>query len=239
MRIAVRIILLAVFLVALAVVLVSLVPSLRSPVTAAPDWSNPLAAALAVVAAAISAWGSQRLLEQEEDVRKPFVLVLLDVSSRHMVTQLVLRNAGQLPAYDVEIQWQNPPRRKDGSPVSFSDRPDGLVTPALDGGTSVASYVDITRNLLQRETLTYVGTVLYATSPGKKKTHQRFQVSLEPYRHTLTLPDDMSVALEALPRIPDELKKISFSLEQLRLDAMQTCSENQPPILGTTSSVDI
>ena len=59
--------------------------------------STPLAAALAVITAVIAASGAQKVIDGEDNARRPLPDLAVDVSSRYALAQLVLRNFGGTP----------------------------------------------------------------------------------------------------------------------------------------------
>lgn len=181
-----------------------------------PDTLNPVAAALAVLTAVISAWGAQSVVEREEDAKRPFPYLSFDTQSRYSLAQLVLRNAGGAPAFDVRIHWDRPLLNHKGEPIRFSNSADGVEAPILQPGESVSVLIDTTVGYFKQEHLVYSGIVSFASSPKGKVQRQAFNLSGEQYRHTLTFADELPKTLHELQRLPEVLSAIRGELNDLR-----------------------
>jgi hypothetical protein len=68
-------------------------------------WAT-VAAGLAVVAAIVSGWTSQRVLELQEDAQAPNPVPVIDVRSRYQLAQFRITNHGGSSAHNVRIAWQ-------------------------------------------------------------------------------------------------------------------------------------
>jgi hypothetical protein len=90
-----------------AVALAVAVIALNEQGGVSPDAWSAVAAALAVVAALVSAWTSQRLVEFQEDALAPNLEVFFDARSRYGLMQLRLVHRGQA-AYNVHLTWDHP-----------------------------------------------------------------------------------------------------------------------------------
>jgi hypothetical protein len=97
MRILVRLLLAVVFTAAIVLVAVLLLGP-KSKET----WAT-LTAALAVIAAVISAWPSLRVLEIQEDATRPSPTPYFDFTSRYGLMLLRVKNSGAGVAYDVRL----------------------------------------------------------------------------------------------------------------------------------------
>jgi hypothetical protein len=212
MRIFWRFLIAVAFIGAVAVIALSLGWPFKLPT----DALNPIVAAFAVIAAVISAWGAQNLVDREEDAKQPWPSLSFDVTSRYTLAQLVLSNLGGTPAFDVRIHWDTQPINHKGVPVRFSDRADGIEAPILSQGEHVSVLIDSTVSLFKQETLVYTGTISYARFPGGKSQGRKFYVSGEQYRHTLTFADEMPMTLHELQKVPDALAKISGELSAVK-----------------------
>lgn len=81
-----------------------------------------IAGALAVITAVISAWGAQRVVELEEDRRKPYPYPTFDLSSRYGLVLFRVENSGGSAAHDISLKWDNEPLSSDGKEIRFSPK---------------------------------------------------------------------------------------------------------------------
>ena len=127
----------------------------------------------------IAAWGAQKVIEREDDARRPLPDLTVDVSSRYALAQLVLRNVGGTPAFDVRIHWDTPLLNSKGNTVSFSERADDVAAVILPNDERVTAFIDAVSSLVKRNETIYSGKLTYAERPGgKRKTHE-FTLDLE------------------------------------------------------------
>ena len=91
-------------------------------------WAT-LAAVLAVVAATVSAWTGQRLVELQEDALAPNVQIAFDARRRYELVQLCMTNRGLSPAHHIRVEWDNAPTNREGHAVEFGS---GGVVPVLN-----------------------------------------------------------------------------------------------------------
>src|SRR5688572_13509215 len=64
-----------------------------------------IAASLAVIAAIIATWISQKVVWKQEDDLEPEIIVYFDLDSYSKATQLVMKNIGGSNAFDVKLNW--------------------------------------------------------------------------------------------------------------------------------------
>jgi hypothetical protein len=216
MRLLFKLLLFTALLGALAVVLIAVLPLLGWQGGLQADALNALAAALAVITAVIAAWGAQKVIEREDDARRPLPDLTVDVSSRYALAQLVLRNFGGTPAFDVRIHWDAPLLDSDGNMVSFSERADGVAASVLPNGERVMAFIDAVSNLVKRKETIYSGELIYAERPGGKRKTRKFALDLGKYRQTLIFSDELPRTLHELQAIPGNLDGIRDELQQLR-----------------------
>ena len=216
MRLLFKLLLFTALLGALVVVLIAVLPLLGWQGGLQADALNALAAALAVITAVIAAWGAQKVIEREDDARRPLPDLTVDVSSRYALAQLVLRNFGGTPAFDVRIHWDTPLLNSKGNTVSFSERADDVAAVILPNDERVTAFIDAVSSLVKRNETIYSGKLTYAERPGgKRKTHE-FTLDLEKYRQTLISSDELPRTLHELQAIPGKLDGIRDELQQIR-----------------------
>ena len=216
MRLLFRLLLLAALLGALVVVLIAVLPLLGWQGGLQADALNALAAALAVITAVIAAWGAQKVIEREDDARRPWPDLSVDVSSRYSLAQLVLGNFGGAPAFDVSIHWDTPLLNSKGNTVTFSERADDVAAAILPNGEKVTAFIDTVSSLVKRNETIYSGELTYAERPGGKRKSRRFSLDLGKYRQTLIFSDELPRTLHELQAIPGKLDGIRDELQQIR-----------------------
>lgn len=223
MRLLFRFLLFAALLGALVVILIAVLPLLGWQGGLQADALNALAAALAVITAVIAAWGAQKVIEREDDASRPLPDLTVDVSSRYALAQLVLRNVGGTPAFDVLIHWDTPLLDCNGDLVSFSERADGVAASVLPNGEKVMALIDTVSNLVKRNETTYSGELIYAERSGGRRKSRRFSLDLGKYRQTLTFSNELPRTLHELQAIPGKLDGIRDELQQIqsRLRALE------------------
>ncbi|MBU6428351.1 MAG: hypothetical protein KGR26_05035, partial [Cyanobacteria bacterium REEB65] len=178
------------------------------------DAGNVAAASLAVLAAIVSAWGSQRTLEMGEDARIPRLVVTFDFSRLYLV-QLQVKNIGTEPAYDIRMTWNKPLLRADGDPAAFGTDPTQPDIAALQAGEAVKSYLGSALKIFaSKEVLDFSGLIEYRNEAGRLFSN-RFRVSLEQHRHRLHLTTEEDETHQALQAIPKAIEKVQREIGEL------------------------
>lgn len=186
-------------------------------------WSS-IAASLAVITAVISAWNAQKIIESQEDSQRPYPYLLFDISSRYMLVQLVMKNFGGSPAYDIEISWDKPLLNSSGKQISFGvNNKHNIDIPFLFQGEKISVLVDGANNIFgkyKEKDLNYSGFITFKDSTGQQIKYC-FYLSLEKYRNNLTYSEEglkTDVELQKIPtainNIQKELKKIKNVIEK-------------------------
>lgn len=165
-------------------------------------------ACLAVITAIISAWNTQRIVEVEEDKKKPYIEIFFDLYSRYLMLQLVIKNTGGSPAYDVKVIWDKSIISTFGKIVTFDNMQ------ILRAGETISIFVDTTTKMIVNTDLNYSGTIIYKDS-FKKKRKQNFCISLEQYRKAVTFSEESLKTHHELQKLPKALKKIEEELKKL------------------------
>lgn len=211
MRILARVLLLVAVFIAAAVAILSA----AWPGSFQLDSLNVIAAALAVITASLSAWSAQKLIEQEEDARRPQLYLSIDVTSRYNLAQVVLRNVGGRPAFDIYLTWDQPLLDHKGVPITFTGRADGLAAPVLMPGETLSAVIDVTSDLAKRADLLFSGSIRFSNRPMGKQQTEGFLLSAEKYRQTLLHVDEMTRTLYELQKVPGELHDLASTLHSL------------------------
>jgi hypothetical protein len=172
-----------------------------------------VAAALAVVAAVVSAWTSQRLVELQEDALEPNLLVTIDGRSRYQLIQLKLVNFGQSPAFTVKIDWHNGPTVRSGTVVQLGL--DGVL-PALGPGEKASRLLDVSHEFFARHAdATFSGVISYANASGEQ-SRRDIVVSAEHLREAMLHDEEPLKTHYELQKLPEKLDRIAGEIEKLR-----------------------
>ena len=170
-------------------------------------WAT-VAAALAVLAAMISAWTSQRQLELQEDATQPAALPALDLRSRTNLAQFTITNHGGSHAYAVSVKWDRPLQGPDGQPVPLGAEPIAMIPKGESASVLITSSHDLIR---KNQDTTYTGTISYKNSRGRVFS-EPFTISAEHERHAMTLATDEQELKEDIKRIREALEKIEKTI---------------------------
>jgi hypothetical protein len=193
---------------------------------AAAGWAAVVAAALAVEAALLSAWTSQRVVELQEDAQRPNVQPSFDVRSRYQIVQFRLTNQGQSPAFDVRLSWKRTLTNLDEEIVVFGTQ--GSL-PVLRPGESASRALGSSQQFFQRfDDTTYSGTISFLDASG---THYStpFVVSAEHEREALLHDSEGPKTAYELQQIPERLGAIAAELKFARTSAA-TGSVKEPSV---------
>lgn len=178
-----------------------------------PDSWAAVAAALAVLAAVVSAWTSQRVVELQEDALEPNLLVTIDGRSRYQLIQLKLVNFGQSPAFKVRIDWHNGPTVRSGDVVQL-----GLngVLPALGPSEKASRLLDVSHEFFARHSdATFTGVMSYTNASGQQYRHD-IVVSAEHLREAMLHDEEPLKTHYELQKLPEKLDNIAGEIKKLR-----------------------
>ena len=170
------------------------------------------AAALAVIAAVVSAWTSQRLLELQEDALEPNLSVSIDGHSRYQLIQLKIVNLGQSAAFKIKISWSHGPTSRDGTVVQLGP---GGVIPALGYNEKATRLLDVSHKFFARHAdATFRGTLRYSNASGEAR-HRDILVSAEHLRDAMLHDEELPKTQYELQKIPDKLEAIAEEIKKL------------------------
>jgi hypothetical protein len=175
-------------------------------------WAT-LAAVLAVIAAALSGWTGQRMVELQEDALEPSLLAVLDARSRYQLVQLRLMNRGQSAAFDIKIEWDNAPTDREGHVVAFGP---GGVLPVLNPGENASLVLDASHAFFAKHVdATFSGRVSFTTASGDSRS-KAILVSAEHERRALVHDSEEPKTHYEIQKLPEKLESIATELEKLR-----------------------
>jgi hypothetical protein len=173
-------------------------------------WSA-VSAALAVVAAVIAAWTSQRVVELQEDALAPNPVPWLDMRSRYQLAQFRITNRGGSPAYDVRIVWEQPLENANRERITLGV--DSAI-PIISPGDAASVNIGLSREHLKAwDDTTRRGTIAFADGAGNKYS-RAFVVSAEHERVAMLYSDERVKTEYELQQIPAALKKIADELQK-------------------------
>ena len=169
-----------------------------------------VAAALAVMAAVVSAFGAIKNIELQEDALLPYPNPYIDASSRYQLLQLRIENFGGSAAHSIRLQWDRPLRNHQGNLVGC--REIAVLMPQQN----VPEVIDVDSAFFDRETdANYTGTISFRDVSG---THyvRRFHVSVEQYRLASSYDNEVQKTYHRVQQIPEHLKRLNRELAALR-----------------------
>jgi len=130
--------------------------------------------------------------------------------------QLRVKNFGGSPAHGIRLHWQNPILDNTGNPVHFSDLENSPEIPVLLPNESVAVAIGGAHAMYkQYQDMNYQGRIEFHDASGNKNEYP-FSLSAETYRKTLTFDEEALKTHYEVQKIPDELKRLTREVAQLR-----------------------
>lgn len=209
-----RVSLAAIAIVALAVIIIAL----QSAGPSKPESWAAIAGALAVLAAVLSGWIAQRVLELEEDARRPQVRVSLDATSRYGLLLLRVTNSGGSPAHRISIHWDEPIINAKGHPVNFSrnqDTPDLQVLAAGDSISKIVDgYIEFFGKYKEDGSATFRGSVTFFDSAGASY-RESFVLDADQFRGTPTYDDEALKTHYEVQQLPARLRELTAEVKRL------------------------
>jgi hypothetical protein len=178
--------------------------------------SAVISASLAVIAAIVSAWGAIRVVERSEDAEKPYLYPSFDLEGRYNLIQLVLRNYGGSPAYNINLDFNEHVLDIEGNPVNFSVSSEASDIPVLLPGERISVIVGGSGDIISKySNLNFSGQVSFENR-SKKKYKYKFYISLEQYRKTILYGNEELRTNYELQKLPKLMKEISNELQEIK-----------------------
>lgn len=173
-----------------------------------------LAAALAVLASIGSAWGTQRVIELQENALEPNIRASLDFRNRYHLAQFRVANRGGSAAFDVRIEWDNQLQTLDGVPVQVFG-PSGVLPVLLAGDEATILLGESNAFLKKHPETTWSGTIKYQNSAAERRA-KPFTLTAEHERLSLVHNEESPKTQFELQKIPDRLEDIAAELSKMR-----------------------
>lgn len=199
--------------VAIAIIVAGV--SLREVGARNPDAWATLAAVLAVIAAVISAWTTQRVTELQEDALEPNPQASIDSRSRYGLVQFRLVNKGQTAAHDLSVRWKVPLSTVEGNVVSLGD---GGTLAVLVPGDSLSVVLGEAKLFFDKFPSTTASGVLSFSNASGDVLSREFVVTAEHERSALRHDREEPKTHYELQKIPAALEKISDEIASIRND---------------------
>lgn len=219
-RIFARIALALAFVAALAVPAVAF--AIRGPEK--PETWLVAASALAVVTSVVSTWSSRRVVELQEDAKRPTPYPSFDVTSRYGLALIRVTNTGGTAAHDVCLHWDRPLHDHKGEVVGFAAQEHGRAPiSVLLPGESIAKTIGAHHEFIAKHPdAEYSGRIEFR-DPSRRKYVSPFRLDGRQLAETLTYDHEAPRTHYELQRVPGELEQIRGLLKRL-LDRL-----NGPP----------
>jgi hypothetical protein len=173
-----------------------------------------LAAALAVLASIASAWGSQRVIELQENALEPVIRASFDFRHRYGLAQFRVANRGGSAAYDLRIEWDNPLQTVDGGLVQIFG-PSGILPVLLPGDEASSLLGQSNAFFAAHSQTTWSGTLKYRNASAECRA-TRFTLTAEHERSSLVHNEEDPKTQFELQKIPDRLEDIASELSKMR-----------------------
>jgi hypothetical protein len=216
-RVIIRGILITASIVAIAAIIV---PLYLLGIHASETWAV-VAAALAVITSILSSWLALRVLEIQQDEKRPYPYPSIDVRSRYGLMQLRITNDGGSAARNIFIKWKKPLLNTQGEIVRFTKQENAPDIPILLSNESVAVLIGGSHTIYQQYSdMNYSGILEFQDVSGRKMKHT-FYLSAETYRSTLDYEEEEV-------RTQFELQKIPEEIEKLRKEVMKIANKPEP-----------
>lgn len=181
-------------------------------------WST-VAGALAVIAAVVSGWTAQDVVDLERERQEPYPYPRIDAYSRYSLLQLRVTNSGGTVARNIRLRWDQPLLNTKGQAVRFTDKEGGVDIPVLPPGDDVAVLIGESHAFFENNAdATYSGEIEFENAAGRRRRH-RVHVSAEAFRASLTYDDEAPKTHYQLQKIPGQLKDIATAIGKLKSNA--------------------
>lgn len=162
-----------------------------------------ITASLAVIAAVLTGWGAQKVVEHQENAIMPYPYPFFDLTSRHGNVQLALKNWGGGPAFDIHMKLDKPIFLKKKQ-VEFD-----LKIPVLFQGKQLMFRVGAFQEFPENPKPEYSGIVTYRSRVNGPVKRIPFTIGLDGWEMSFTRQDELNVTLHKLQELPEQLKRIA------------------------------
>ncbi len=177
-------------------------------------------ASISLIIAVISAWIAYETFYRQTQSQRPQVTLELDFKSRYDLVQLVAKNYGQKPAFNIKIEWENQLLNSKGKPIIFNkSKNTDIQIPVLNRNEQIFALIDKPSIFFERygdQNLDYKGRISFQESLTlKKRSTYPFYISFEPYRDSLKYETEELKTHFELQKIPEKLESIQEEIRKL------------------------
>lgn len=183
------------------------------------QWET-VTAALSLLIAIVSAWVAYEAFYRQDEARKPQITLSVDGDSRYSLLQLVCKNSGEMPAYNIEIEWNNNLIHYEKHPTRFNYTGIGpeilVLNPKEIVSTWITSNIEFydSKNNFAME---YSGSISFQESLSSlKRVVQPFSFSLRHTKNSLEAKNEDLLTMVALQKIPKSVDALTKEVQQLR-----------------------
>lgn len=210
-RIVARIALSGAFIIALAIPMVAY--AVRGPDK--PETWLVAASALAVLTSVVSTWSSRRVVELQEDERRPSPYPAFDFTGRHGLAMLRVKNTGGTAAHDVGLRWDVALRDHHGEVIGFPLTQGRAPISVLLPGETITQIIDTHHEFIARHPASeFTGRIEYRDPSGRRSV-RLFRLDGRQFARTPAYDYEGSRTHFELQKLPSELKKIRQLLQRL------------------------
>jgi hypothetical protein len=196
------------------------------------EWET-LTASFSLLIAIISAWVAYEGLHKQFLLNKPQIVLMVDFKSRVELIQLVAKNLGQRPAFNIKIHWDQPLLNLEGDPISFNKFSSDTDIPVLNPSETASVLIDSTTGFFQKnrdKNLDFSGEIIFQEALNtKKKVSQPFQFSFKHYGASLIYDEEGPKTMAELQKIPKALKEIHSELALIRKTITNSSKDDDTP----------
>ncbi len=168
-----------------------------------------IVAALSVLAATMSAWIANQIIERENEKRRPIIYLYLDFE-RHGLVQLVVANVGEQTAYNINFKWEIEPKDEGIDSIL----PEDEIFTALIPKEKVYRNLGRGFKLMPYHIPGIKGIVKYQDS-SKKKYSETVSLDINKYSRQMDHTNERITAEYQIQKLPEKLDKINSSLNNL------------------------
>lgn len=173
-----------------------------------------IVACLAVIAAIIANFNSQKISWKQEDENEADIEVNFDLKTISKMDLLVIENMGGSRAYDIEFSI-DPPLK-----IINYDEIKNYSIAYIDAKERVQYYVDSSENMFKENLaderpIEYNVKFSFSQTKKGKKTSKTKRISIEPFRRTTSPDSDYEKFILNNTRISEKLDKIEKAIISL------------------------
>ena len=184
---------------------------------------DTVTAALSLLIAIVAAWVAYESFYRQDEARRPQLTLSVDADSRYNLLQLVCKNSGETPAYNIEINWNIDLIHKTNTlkcPIRFNNTGIGPEILVLNPKETASTWVTDSLSFYDPENgfdMSYSGAISFQESLNStKRVEQLFSFSLQHTKGTLAATSEDLQTMVELQKIPKSIEALTKELQQIR-----------------------